>query len=114
MTAPSDPAGPAVAEVFAQLADELTGTRSDVEPSRMFGSTGLKVRSKTFAMLVKGRLVVKLPRDRVDHVVGAGAGDRFDPGHGRLMREWISLRPTDPATCRALVTESLTFVASAR
>lgn len=35
----------------------------------MFGSSGLKVESKVFAMLVKGELVVKLPKHRVDQLV---------------------------------------------
>jgi hypothetical protein len=43
---------------------------------------------------VKGRLVVKLPRERVDELVEARAGNPFDPGHGRLMREWIEVTPT--------------------
>jgi TfoX N-terminal domain len=102
------------AELFAELSEELTGGRSDVEPTRMFGSAGLKTRGKTFAMLVSGRLVVKLPRDRVQELHAAGAGDRFDPGHGRLMREWISLaEATDPTTCRMLMAEARTFVAAA-
>jgi hypothetical protein len=33
---------------------------------------------------------VKLPRERVDELVEAGAGHRFDPGHGRLMKEWVA------------------------
>jgi hypothetical protein len=102
------------AELFAQLSEELTGGRSDVEPTRMFGSTGLKTHGKTFAMLVNGRLVVKLPRERVEELLAAGAGDRFDPGHGRLMREWVSLAEAiDPTTCRRLLAEALVFVAAA-
>ena len=41
-------------------------------------------------MLVNDRLVVKLPRSRVDELVAAGEGDRFDPGHGRIQKEWLS------------------------
>ncbi len=40
-------------------------------------------------MLVRGSLVVKLPKSRVDALVIARQGYRFDPGHGRLMKEWI-------------------------
>lgn len=99
------------AELFTRLSEELTGGRSDVEPTRMFGAIGLKTHGKTFAMLVKGRPVVKLPRDRVEELLAAGAGDRFDPGHGPLMREWIRLtEPTDPTTCRTLMAEALAFV----
>jgi TfoX/Sxy family transcriptional regulator of competence genes len=102
------------AELFARLSEELTAGQPDVEPARMFGSASLKTHGKTFATLVRGRLVVKLPRDRVQELLAAGAGDRFDPGHGRLMREWVSLaEATDPTTCRMLMAEALRFVAAA-
>jgi hypothetical protein len=45
-----------------------------------------------FAMLVKGKFVAKLPRKRVDELVKRGQGERFDPGHGRLMKEWVAVR----------------------
>ena len=92
--------------------NELAGNRPGVEPTRMFGSAGLKVHGRTFAMLVKGQLVVKLPAARVDDLIVAGAAERFDPGHGRLMREWANLVADDPATWRALVAEALDFVAA--
>jgi len=98
------------AELFAQLSEELTGGRHAVEPARVFGSTGLKTHGKTFAMLVKDRLVVKLPRHRVEELLAAGVAERFDPGHGRLMREWIGLtEATDPAICQSLMAEALAF-----
>ena len=56
---------------------------------RRFGSNGLRVEGKIFAMLAQGTLVVKLPRARVDELVAAGHGERFDPGHGRIMKEWF-------------------------
>jgi hypothetical protein len=42
-------------------------------------------------MLVRGRFVAKLPKARVDELIEAGTGKRFDPGHGRLMKEWVSI-----------------------
>jgi hypothetical protein len=58
----------------------------------MFSSSNvLSVNGKIFAMLVKGRLVVKLPTQRVDELVAARAGTYYDPGHGRLMKQWISI-----------------------
>jgi hypothetical protein len=56
--------------------------------SRGFGSAALKVDGKIFAMPTKGALVVKLPRDRVEALVESGVATHFDPGHGRLMKEW--------------------------
>jgi hypothetical protein len=56
----------------------------------MFSSDNvLVVKGKIFAMLVKGRLVAKLPKARVDELVSGGIGEHFDPGHGRLMKEWV-------------------------
>jgi hypothetical protein len=62
---------------------------------RGFGSAGLKVNGKLFALLSDrtGQFVAKLPEARVDELVRAGKGEPFDPGHGRLMRKWIALFP---------------------
>ena len=75
---------------FQPVIDALAGDRH-VTRGRMFGSTGLKVNGKVFAMLVKGKFVAKLPGERVDQLVASGAGAYFDPGHGRLMKEWVTL-----------------------
>jgi hypothetical protein len=76
-----------------------------------FGANGLKVDNRLFAMLTKGELVVKLPRQRVDELVASGAGARFDPGHGRVMKEWLTVPPDDAARWTALAEEALAFVA---
>jgi hypothetical protein len=54
-------------------------------------SYGLKVNGKTFAMFIRGKFVAKLPQAEVDKAVKKGTGTRFNPGHGRLMREWIEM-----------------------
>ena len=57
-----------------------------------FGSSGLKANGKLFAMISsRGQFVVKLPRMRAQELVRLGKGKPFDPGHGRLMKEWVSL-----------------------
>jgi hypothetical protein len=72
-------------------------------------SYGLRVGGKIFAMMVRGRFVAKLPRARVDALVAAGQGDRFDPGHGRVMKEWISVAEGDEDWL-ALAREAYRFV----
>jgi hypothetical protein len=81
--------------------------------SNRFGSSGLKVDGKIFAMISsKGQFVVKLPRQRIDALVTAGQGERFDPGHGRLMKQWLAVPATSRAAWLALAREALEFVAS--
>ena len=75
---------------YAAAAAELL-ERNGVATTRMFGSDALSSGGKTFALLVNGRVVVKLPATRVSELVAPGAGQRFDPGPGRLMKEWIGL-----------------------
>jgi hypothetical protein len=62
-----------------------------VTQGKMMSSSGLKVHGKIFAMFGRGKFVVKLPKQRVDELVSAGNGVHFDPGHGRLMKEWIAM-----------------------
>ena len=76
-----------------------------------FGTNvGLRVSGNLFAMLVRGELVVKLPRDRVHELVDAGAARRFDAGKGRPMREWASVPVGASRRWRGLVEEARTFV----
>jgi hypothetical protein len=80
------------------------------EGGRGFGSNALRVDNKIFAMLVRGRLVVKLPQARVDALVDSGDGVRFDANKGKPMKEWLSLDPTSMLNWPALAQEALDFV----
>ncbi|HXT37701.1 MAG TPA: TfoX/Sxy family protein [Chloroflexota bacterium] len=92
---------------------EVTHLEDAVPGKKLFGSTELKVKGKIFAMLNKGRLVVKIPRARVDALIAAGQGERFDPRHdGRLMKEWIVIEPTAREEWLPLAREAMEFVAS--
>ena len=105
------------AERYATLVETMLGRSNATYGSdesmgarRAFGATSLKANGKIFAMLVKDRLVVKLPRARVDELVNAGAGVHFDPGHGRVQREWLSVDSQDAEEWLALATEAESFV----
>ncbi|HXB53155.1 MAG TPA: hypothetical protein VN461_00100 [Vicinamibacteria bacterium] len=77
---------------FAAVVREFSGERRVVYGGKGFGSSALKLDGRIFAMLSsKGGFVVKLPRERVDELVGRGHGQYFDPGRGRLMKEWLAV-----------------------
>ena len=57
-----------------------------------------------------GAFVVKLPRRRVDELIAAGDGERYDPGHGRLMKEWLEVRPGSSLEWASLAREAKAFV----
>ena len=78
---------------FAPIVSAFARDRQ-VKCGRMFSSNSvLNVNRKIFAMLTKGNLVVKLPKARVDGMVSRGQGTHFDPGHGRMMKEWVVVSP---------------------
>jgi len=104
-------------ERFATIVEELLSNLDVTPPSegKGFGSSGLKIQNKIFAMLVRGKLVVKLPKPRVDALIASGDGERFDPRQdGRLMKEWVAVEPTFEEGWLPLVREAMEFVASQR
>lgn len=103
-------------ERFATIVEEFLGD-PDVTPpvGKGFGASGLRMRGKIFAMLSSsGEFVAKLPRQRVDALIASGKGKRFDPGHGRLMKEWVTVAPAAADEWLPLAREAMAFVASRR
>ena len=79
--------------------------------SRRFGGTALKVHDKIFAMVSsEGYFVVKLPKARVDALVGEGAGRRLDANRGRPMSEWFEMHSELGEDWLELAREALEFV----
>ncbi|HEY3506854.1 MAG TPA: hypothetical protein VGN37_29200 [Actinocatenispora sp.] len=102
-----------VEELFEALVDEFAGVAGVTPPGsvrRGFGRTALRVDGRMFAILVRGRLVVKLPGTRVDELVGAGDGVRFDANKGIPMREWLAVDPGSSRLWSPLAHEALAFV----
>lgn len=102
---------------FADIVSSLKNKPGVTAPAapgggrKSFGSSGLKINNKVFAMISsKGEFVVKLPRERVDALVESGDGARFDPGHGRLMKEWLAVSPKSKLDWLSLATEAMRFV----
>jgi TfoX/Sxy family transcriptional regulator of competence genes len=64
-------------------------SRPEVDWGRMFGTIGLRVRGKIFAVAVHtGGLMVKIPEARADARIAAGEVTRMVM-RGREMREWV-------------------------
>lgn len=103
----------AAEELFDGVVAALRGEEG-VTLSKMFGAPGLKVSGKAFAMLYRGQFVVKLPQARVEALAAAGAGERFDLGMGRQMREWLAVEPRDGGEWLGLAKEARAFVAAGR
>jgi hypothetical protein len=74
-----------------------------------FGDNGEKIGGKLFALDVRGNLVVKLPKPRVDELVAAKRGTRFEPRPGRVMKEWLVVTAPKSAW-PALKAEAKAFV----
>lgn len=96
-------------ETFRTIVRSLLTDR-DVTQAKMFGAPGLRVRGKVFATLYKGKLVLKLPSDRVRQLVATGHAELFDPGHGRVSREWVAVGESLTRKWAALVREAKQFV----
>ncbi len=88
--APAKPraaSSPAFAMLAASFAEDET-----VAQGAMFGAISLTIGGKGFVMQTKkGELVFKLPREKVAALTASGGGVAWDPGHGRAMKEWISV-----------------------
>jgi hypothetical protein len=98
-------------ELFEAILNEYHGKIS-VSQMKMFGSVGLKVNGKVFAFLMKGKLVLKLPKGRVSDIIASKKGAYFDPGHGRISKEWVAIVPSTKNEWINLTKEAEEFVVS--
>jgi hypothetical protein len=109
-------------ERYENLVDEFAGAEraegvEGVTPPQGgsgFGRSALRYQRRIFAMFVRGQLVLKLPRQRVDELVAGGYGVRFDANKGTPMKEWFSLDPESALDWSALAREALAFARSSR
>jgi hypothetical protein len=106
----------AAGDRFEDLVDELVGCPGVTPPrgGSGFGRSALRWERKIFAMVVRGRLVLKLPASRVDALVAGGDGVRFDANKGTPMKEWLSLDPESRLAWLPLAREALDFAQSGR
>jgi hypothetical protein len=100
---------------YQDLIDDLLGCAGVTPPpgGSGFGRRAVRFQRKLFVMFVRGRLVLKLPAGRVDELVAAGEGVRFDANKGTPMREWFSLDPDSALPWLPLAQEALAFAQTA-
>ena len=97
-------------DAFHKIARGLLDTRGVTEGTGFGSNPGLRYKTKIFAMLGNGDLVVKLPKDRVDHLVSSGTAKRFDPRRdGRVMKEWATVHIGRRREWKLLADEALAF-----
>ncbi len=99
---------------YVRLVKVLIKNPNVVQPlgKKGFGRSGLYVRGKLFAFLsYRKRFIVKLPKERVDERAARGDGARWNPRRdGRVLREWIVLKPSSKLAWLPLAKEAMGFV----
>ncbi|NPE09805.1 MAG: hypothetical protein GNW80_16105 [Asgard group archaeon] len=51
----------------------------------------LKIKKKMFVFLNMENITVKLPKERVTELLNSGEGLPYDPGNGKIMKEWVTI-----------------------
>jgi hypothetical protein len=100
-------------ECFAKIVEATTSSSGVTlgASKKGFGSFALCAGGKIFAMIsTRDEFVVKLPRARVDALVASGVGVRFDPAHGRMMKEWLVVSPAFTRDWLLYAREAMKFV----
>ena len=105
---------PRLAERYENLVDDLAGQDGVTPPQGGggFGRSAIRFNGKIFAMFVRGQLVLKLPEERIDDLIAAGHGERFDANKGTPMREWLSIDRGRDEPWLPLAQEALSFARS--
>ena len=69
----------------------------------------LKIRRKMFCMFSKVTFVVKLPKNRVSELLESKEGLPYDPGNGKIMKEWVIIPESTLEKWIALAQEGKEF-----
>jgi hypothetical protein len=98
-------------ERYHEVMGAFVGRPGVTQEGAGFGSNALKVGGRIFAMLdSRGQFVLKLPAKRIDALIAAGDGVRFDAGKGKPMKEWFAVAEASALDWIDLAAEAYTFV----
>lgn len=102
-------------DLFKSMVEKLAND-PQVKLSNWFGFPCAKFDDKPFAALCDENLVVKLGQSRVQKMLKAKEGRKFDPsGLGRPMKEWVVITAPESAASQKwlkLAEEAKAFVES--
>lgn len=114
--APDHPAAAAsrAEELFERLATDYLGRPGVIAGTGFGGNAGLRLHGRIFAMVVRGRLVVKLPAARATALVGSRAAELFETAPGRVMRQWVTVSTSQESAWSMLIAEAFECASSAR
>ena len=108
-TSPPESGGDDARALYDALTDDLLYDPA-IGRATMMGYPCVRLAGRFVASYDEqaGRLVVKLPRDRVAELVQNGSGDPFAPA-GKTFREWVAIDTLDRALWQTLLTEAVDF-----
>jgi len=100
--------------LFWELIEEFQLEDERVEEGTIMGGRCARVGGEFLGLVdYKGSgMVVKLPRERVAALIEEGIGRPFAPAT-KVFKEWVSVPQRDRRRWRALIAESIAFVAPA-
>ncbi len=98
--------------LFWELIEEFQLHDTRVEEGTIMGGRCARVAGEFLGLVdFKGSgMVVKLPKERVAELIDQGVGRPFAPAT-KVFKEWVSVPKRDRRRWRALLAESVAFVA---
>jgi hypothetical protein len=109
---PDHSGGDDARDLYDELTDDLLYDPA-IGRSTMMGYPCVRLAGRFLASYDNaGRLVVKLPEDRVVELVQAGTAEQFAPA-GKVFREWVAIATVDRDLWQTLLTEAVTFARTA-
>jgi hypothetical protein len=109
-TSPPEPSGGDEArKLYEELTDDLLYDPA-VGRATMMGFPCIRLAGKFLATYdgKAGRLVLKLPRERVAGLIANGSGETFAPA-GKVFREWVAIPTIDRDLWQQLLAEAVEF-----
>jgi hypothetical protein len=93
-----------------ELVDDVTAAHPDLKPGKMFGMPCLKRENGKVVAghWQDGGLTVKLTDEAArEEALALDGAELFDPGMGRVMREWVLVPAAQRAHWRDLVERAI-------